>query len=773
VILCLIFTNTFLFSQNADAESEAENDKSLSPYFLVKSENPETDQLPLKSTSADVNIVGVIADVTVNQVYKNEGVNALEAVYTFPASTNAAVYAMEMTIGDRKIIAKIEEKKKAREDYEAAKKAGKRASLLEQQRPNVFTMNVANIMPDDEIMVSLKYTEYLSPTDGIYQFVYPTVVGPRYVSKEKEREGNDFANKPYQREGEAASYDFDIKTRITAGMQIQEVVCNTHKTKIDYPEKSTAQINLADSENKGGNRDFVLDYKLSGDQIESGLMLYEGEDENFFLLMVHPPKRFKDEDIPPREFIFINDVSGSMTGHPMDVSKKLMKNLVCNMRPEDRFNVLVFAGASGWLADKSLEVSDANIEQAKNFIDNQRGGGGTNILPALKKALTFPRQYEELSRIFVIVTDGYVTVESEVFDLIRENNNKANTFVFGIGDGVNRHLIEGMAHVGMGEPFIVMKESEADMVAEKFQSYISNPVLTQIQKSFSKFDAYDIEPITVPDVMAERPITIFGKYKGNATGEISLEGYAGKNKWKKVYHLGSVQPTEKNEALKYLWARKRIQMLDDYGQTSGGSNFEERKKKVTDLGLKYNLLTKYTSFIAIEETPVNTGDVKTVKQALPLPQNVSENAIGFDSNLGGTQGVVVSGKRVFSEALDSPVALDLFYSKELASTGKPRAKLKIYKKVKLEGNYSKEERAQIINRIENIFINDDFNKCFDLDFDISSIEFEVDENGKVVKIVINDNMKFVEFNDCVEFFIGSWDFSRMPNKGVGTYKITY
>ncbi len=247
-ILCLILTNTLLFSQN----DEPQNDKSLSPYFVVKSANPKTDQLPLKKTYADVNIVGVIADVTVNQVYKNEGVNALEAIYTFPASTNAAVYAMEMKIGERKIIAQIEEKQKAKADYEAAKKAGKRASLLEQQRPNVFTMNVANIMPGDEIVVTLKYTEYLSPTDGVYEFVYPTVVGPRYVSKEEGRNDNEFANTPYERQGVKSSYDFDINARITAGMPIQEVNCNTHKTSINFPEESTASIALDASENKGG-----------------------------------------------------------------------------------------------------------------------------------------------------------------------------------------------------------------------------------------------------------------------------------------------------------------------------------------------------------------------------------------------------------------------------------------------------------------------------------------------------------------------------------------
>ena len=162
------------------AESE---DRTLSPYFFVKSDNPQVDQLPLKSTSARVHIAGVIADVLVTQVYKNEGREPLEAVYVFPASTRAAVYGMKMTIGKRVIEARIKKRDEARREYEQARDQGKTASLLEQQRPNVFQMNVANILPGDEIKVELKYTELLVPTDRVYEFVYPTVVGPRYSNQ--------------------------------------------------------------------------------------------------------------------------------------------------------------------------------------------------------------------------------------------------------------------------------------------------------------------------------------------------------------------------------------------------------------------------------------------------------------------------------------------------------------------------------------------------------------------------------------------------------------
>lgn len=208
-----LFVLSMMFCNPLQAQENSDN-KTLSPYFIVLSDNPQVDKLPLKNTYAEVNIAGVISDVTVHQVYKNEGKNALEAIYTFPASTNAAVYAMEMKIGTRIIKAKIEEKQKARNDYEQAKSEGKRTSLLEQERPNVFQMNVANIMPGDEIEVTMKYTELLVPEGGVYKFVYPTVVGPRYSGESTNT--SKFVASPYTSQGIAPLYNFDITVNINA-----------------------------------------------------------------------------------------------------------------------------------------------------------------------------------------------------------------------------------------------------------------------------------------------------------------------------------------------------------------------------------------------------------------------------------------------------------------------------------------------------------------------------------------------------------------------------
>ena len=611
------------------AQSDEDENKTLSPYFVVISQNPETDQLPLKETTAQVTVSGSIADVTIRQVYVNSGKNPLEAIYTFPMSTRAAVYAMQMTIGNRVIRAQIEEKQKARADYEKAKQEGKRASLLEQSRPNVFTMNVSNIMVGDTIVVELRYTELLVPEKGQYSFVYPTVVGPRYSNESKSKAGPDdgFVSSPYTHQGVMPAYKFDFNLTINAAVPVKNVTCSTHKMNITAPNPKQSVVRLDRSETNGGNRDVIVNYSLQGNTIESGLMLYEGQDENFFMLMVQPPKRVQKDDIPPREYIFIVDVSGSMWGFPMEISKELMRNLLTNLNPSDKFNIVLFSSNSAVFSPHSVDVTTKNIDEAMSFIVGGNQWSGTEVLDALNTAYALPRPDEDISRTMVILTDGYVTVESRCFELIRQNSGQANFFAFGIGRSVNRWLIEGMAFAGNGEPMIVTKQNEAAAQAERFRQYINTPVLTRIQFNPGSFQAYDIEPASVPDMMAERPILIFGKYKGKPQGTVSLTGKVGRKPFKQSYNLSNLKADPANSALRYLWARERIKYLSylDNGQIPIA-------KQILELGLKYNLMTQYTSFVAIDEEIVNKdGKQTTVKQPIPMPEGVSDYAVGHSA----------------------------------------------------------------------------------------------------------------------------------------------
>lgn len=369
--------------------------------------------------------------------------------------------------------------------------------------------------------------------------------------------------------------------------------------------------------------------------------------------MMQPPKRVTREQIPGREYIFIVDVSGSMHGFPLDISKKLLKSLIGNLLPTDRFNVLLFSGGSSVMSDQSVPATSENIQKAVNFIDRQQGNGGTELLPAFRRALAL-RKAEGYSRTIVIATDGYVTVEEEVFDLIRKNLGGANVFAFGIGTSVNRHIIEGMARVGMGEPFVITKPEEAPAQAERFRNLIQSPVLTQIKINFQDFITYDAEPLSIPDVLAERPVIVFGKWRGQPGGKIALNGISGNRPYRGAIDVRNVRPLKSNLALRYLWARHRIAMLSDYNTLCPN---DERVKEVTELGLAYHLLTAYTSFVAVDtEVRNGTGEVTTVRQPLPLPQGVSDYAVGGVAN--GYAPAPLMARKAMSEAVEQRVARD-------------------------------------------------------------------------------------------------------------------
>ena len=613
-------------------EGDGEGDKTGAPYFYVETDDTSVDSFPLKKTNVTADINGMIADIHVVQSYANEGKKPINACYVFPASTKVTVHGMQMEIGNQRITAKIKEKEEAEEEFEEAKEEGKSASLLSEERPNVFTMNVANIMPGDKVSIDLHYTEMITPTDGTYQFVYPTVVGPRYIGEIIDDSGTreEWASTPYLPEGKTSKDVYDVRVNLSAAVPITELESSSHEIAVQWEENTKAAVSLADSSDYAGNRDFILDYKMTGQDISTGLMLNKGEDENFFMLMVQPPERCNIEEIPPREYIFVLDISGSMCGYPLDTAKELIKNLVSDLRETDTFNLILFSGGSEQMSEKSVPANSLNIKRAIRLIDNQEGSGGTELAPALRDAIAIPSE-ENVSRSIVVITDGYIYGEKEIFEIINDNIGDTDFFSFGIGRGVNRYLIEGIAKTGQGEPFVVTEKEDASETAERFKTYIQSPVLTDIQVDFSGFDVYDVEPSVMPTLFAKRPIVLLGKWRGEPAGTVQITGKTGNSDYKQTISLADLSSsgevvTLEGNVLSYLWAQKRMERLTDYGL-----NDEEPdvKEEVTQLGLKYSMLTPYTSFIAVTETIRNPEkDSTDVDQPLPLALEVSNFAIG-------------------------------------------------------------------------------------------------------------------------------------------------
>ncbi|HZF86018.1 MAG TPA: trypsin, partial [Burkholderiaceae bacterium] len=258
-------------------------------------------------------------------------------------------------------------------------------------------------------------------------------------------------------------------------------------------------------------------------------------------------------------------------------------------------------------------------------IKNYSGSGSTELIPALKRVYAEPKA-ANVSRSIVVVTDGYVTVEREAFDLVRKNLDKANLFSFGIGSSVNRHLMEGLARAGMGEPFIITDPVQAPEQAARFRRMIESPVLTDVRATFGGLDVYDVEPQQLPDVLGERPVIVFGKWRGEARGGVTIAGQSASGPWKQGLRIDG-RTAQNASALRALWARHRIAALSDQEALEAGDRY---KQAITDLGLKYSLLTQYTSFIAVDKVVRNTAGSDSVNQPLPLPQGVSENALGAE-----------------------------------------------------------------------------------------------------------------------------------------------
>lgn len=617
---------------SASSDAPVSEDQTLSPYFFVENGDSNVDRLPLEATKVNVAVSGTVADVTVTQTYTNAGKRPINARYVFPASTRAAVHGMRMTIGKHVIVAKIKERDQAKRDYETHKKAGKNASLLEEERPNVFTMSVANVMPGDHIDVALDYTELLVPLRGTYEFVYPTVVGPRYSNEPsaKAKPTDRFVETPYLKQGVDPTSTFEVAGTLSSGIPVAELASPSHKLTTAWDNPNVARFSLDDSEKHGNNRDFVLRYGLRGDTIQSGLSLYDSGDDKFWSLVVEPPKRVATEDLPPREYVFVLDVSGSMEGFPLDTAKSLLRELVHGMRPVDKFNVLLFSGTSYLWSPTSLPATSDNVGTAIAAIEHERGGGGTELLPALERALGLPWDHAA-SRTFVVITDGYIEADKGAIDLVRSHLGEANVFAFGIGGSVNRYLIEGIAKAGQGEPSIVTDPSGAPDAAAHFREYIGAPILTKIHVKYDGFDATEVEPASIPDVFAERPVVVQGKWRGQPKGVVTLEGTTAKGSYVQRFDVAASLPRLENRALRYLWARQRIADLSDFGF---GEPDDATKKAVTALGLRYSLLTPYTSFIAVSEIVRNTaGPAIDTDQPLPLPIGVSNDAVG-----GGMQG---------------------------------------------------------------------------------------------------------------------------------------
>lgn len=624
--LCVVLIAT-VQAQATDTLAQDE-DTLRSPHFRVLSEGISVDTLPLLLTAVDVNISGFVADVTVTQFYKNDGDLTLEAEYVFPGSEKGAVYGMTMTVGERVIEAKVKTKSEARADYEVAVEEGKTASLLEQEQSSYFRTSVGNIRPGDDIRVELRYTETLIPDEGLYSFRFPLV---RQTPPDQTHPLADSVPLEFR---DRSSFGFDITAQINAGMPVASVESPSHNVDVTlYPNQ--VEVLLGEGAYLDNDRDFVLNYRLAGDQIQSGLMLYQGEEENFFLLMAQPPEHVAANEIPPRDYRFVVDASGSMNGFPFNLARDITEKLLTQLRPEDYFNVHLFASASTSLSDTVMQANAASIDSAVDFLAVSSAGGATNLLPVLEQIATEPL-VPGRSRSVIVITDGAINVSQETLTFIQHHLNEMNVFVYGTGAYQNNPAVQAIARAGQGQAFSVQNANESsDKVSEKFLSYVAQTVLTQLELEYPpEFEAYDVQPFAIPDVFAQRPVFVVGKWRGRPAGNMILRGYTADQPYAARFPIHAADSGAHNAGIRLLWAREHLTALEDLERVLYAPQWEEA---ITEIGLKYNLLTQYTSFVAVDNV-VRSEFAAGESQDLLLRRKVTvtgarvSTGFGFASN---------------------------------------------------------------------------------------------------------------------------------------------
>ncbi len=619
---------------------------------------------PLRNTAVEAKISGFLARVKVVQRFQNPFDEPIEAVYTFPLPAESAVDDMTIRIGERTVRGLIKRRDEARKIYEDARNAGKTAALLDQERPNIFTQAVTNIPPGEEILVEISYVERLAYDEGSYEFGFPMVVGPRYIpGAATGKQGGGWApdtdqvpdasriTPPVTPPGTRAGHDISIDVSIDAGLPIQAVRSPTHDVLIDRPANSTAAVRLT-RKSVVPNKDFLLRYDVAGKQIEDAVLSHHSSDGGYFTMILQPPKRVTVEDVTPKELVFVLDTSGSMSGFPIEKAKETMKLALEGLYPRDTFNLITFAGETKVLFREPVPATAANLDHAQRFLESRQGGGGTEMMTAIRTALS-PSDSQEHVRIVCFMTDGYVGNDMAILDEIQKHPN-ARVFSFGIGSSVNRFLLGKMAELSRGEAEFVGLQDDGSAAARRFHERIRNPLLTDIALDFGDLPVADVYPKRIPDLFSAKPVVVTGRYAAPVRGRIKLTGKMSGRPFERSVEVDFSGRAEDHPVVATLWARTKIDALmqRDFAGIQNGAAEPEIEREITALGLRYRLMTQFTSFVAVEERTVTAGGRPRVVQVpVEMPAGVSYEGVFGDRQERDVAQVVAKSRRQLAPSI--------------------------------------------------------------------------------------------------------------------------
>ncbi|MGV0105966.1 Trypsin [Nostoc sp. DSM 114160] len=605
-------------------------------------QSPQGEQLvfPLKHTEVLAKIAGNLSRVDVIQSFENPFTQPLEAVYIFPLPDEAAVDDMEIKIGDRIIKGNIKKREEAQQIYEKAKQEGRTAGLLEQERDNIFTQSLANIKPGEQIDVTIRYTESLKFEAGNYEFVFPMVVGPRYIpgtpidgSGDTDRVPDaSRITPPVVLEGTRSRHNINVTVEIDAGLPISEVRSPSHQLKIEHSGQ-IVRIQLA-GEDTIPNKDLILHYQVSGKETQSTVLTQADDRGGHFAIYLIPALEYSTDEIVPKDVVFLMDTSGSQSGDPLQKCQELMRRFINGLNPNDTFTIIDFSDRVRQLSPTPLPNTPENRAKAIAYINNLQADGSTEMLSGIRTAINFPTPVGRL-RSVVLLTDGYIGNENEILAEVQQHLQPANRlYSFGAGSSVNRFLLNRIAEIGRGISRIIRHDEPTEEVAEKFYRQINNPVLTNIQ-IFWQGDAESpvIYPKVAPDLFCEQPLVLFGRKQDRNSGNLQISGIAAGGKhYEKTFNLKFEETG--NLAVAQLWGRARIKDL-----MNQMVSFETKAsvEAVTETALTYQLLSQYTAFVAVsDDVRVEPGsEYLSMQVPVEMPEAVSYEGVFGNAPAGG------------------------------------------------------------------------------------------------------------------------------------------
>jgi Ca-activated chloride channel family protein len=596
---------------------------------------------PALSTEVSFKVSGVVARARVLQRFKNGTDGFVEGVYVFPLPESAAVDHLRMRVGERVVEGQIRERDEARAEYQKAAGEGKRASLVEQQRPNVFTTRVANLGPGEEVSVEIEFQQMLRFDEGGgVRLRFPLVVGPRYIPGHPVASADDGggwasgtdrvpdASKitpPVRLGSETRHNPVRIKVELDAGFPIQTIVSRYHAVLTEAWGEGRYRVRLRDPLSPA-DRDFELAWTPQDGKLPRSALFEETKDSvHYLLLTLFPPAGPAVEASRlPRETVFVIDTSGSMEGPSIQQARRALVLALDRLRPSDRFNVIRFNNETEALFPAPQRAEPKTVALAKDWVAALRANGGTEMREALEAALVGSDD-PRLVRQVVFLTDGSVGNEDELFGAIRQRLGDTRLFTVGIGSAPNGHFMTKAAEFGHGTFTYVGDVREVEEKMGQLLQRLESPVLTGVDVRWPAGAAVEAWPQRVPDLYAGEPVVVSARLTGPVDGPVVVSGRRGMVEWRATLPLDGGR---RGEGMGVLWARRKVDVLVDSAQEPG-TDTEAVKAQVVALGLEHHLVTKHTSLVAVDVTPVRPADAALHEQDVPtnMPHGWSPEAV--------------------------------------------------------------------------------------------------------------------------------------------------